>query len=136
VTRILELVYKWRFGALGSATAVVISLVAIGWTVADAAGFQGSPATLLLLLNVSMLIGFIVFHHLRLQHLLLVQRTSPLFAPGVRNLLEIDDDGNRTEGRIIGIVAPISSWATMFYVDIIRGICKLSAPLGQINDVK
>jgi len=119
--KILDLIQKWRFGAAGSAIATAFAVFGISWTIIDAAGIEGSPFVFLLLITISLITGFPIYHYLQTQRLLLIQRSAPAFS----NSIQQSKDQESKMGNI-GIVAPISSWATMFYVDIIRGIRRAS----------
>jgi len=112
---LFESLRRWRYGAVGSALAGGLVVFGVAAGIAQISGLKGGLSLFLAVSLAANAVAFSIYHYIRVEHLLLLQRT---------NLGSRISASSETLGRkgIIGIVAPISSWPTMFYVDLIRSI--------------
>lgn len=112
--RLLQRIQDLRYGNVGAAVATAAATFSLLWTVLEVAGVPGSAVTFLALLLVSTITGFCLYIYLReRQHRAALILRRPWHGPNAMNTYR---------SRTLGIVAPISYWATDYYIQIIKAI--------------
>jgi DNA-binding LacI/PurR family transcriptional regulator len=113
LNKILQKLQELPYGNLGIAIALAAAIFSGTWTICESSGVQGSLTVVLFIGYLSTIIGFLMLRYLEKRQ---YQRTLSI-AKLQGSVL------NKSErSRNLGVVAPISFWATDYYIEIIKAI--------------